>query len=640
MKVNCTIPALITDLPSPWNFSVRQDDSLLDKLMEDLQEYYSKLSSQDDNILNPVVGMACVAQFSCDNQWYRATVLQLKPPGHVLIFYVDYGNQEVVEYSKLKSVNDQFLGLPEMSIKCSLANTAPINEDFTSLAIEEMGYFGSNNRPLTIVITSQKNDIFEVVIFNEFKMCINKLLVECGYVRSTESRSLSSESGKDGEDPNFPATELLQPLEDGLHPDAELILNSQGENFSCNSLSLPEKIYLHDEIPLKQEVTVFVQDIKCSNSESTLDISAKAEESDNSTKLSYVVEETKLLEDLFESSSSEQGQQENATCFVSQKSRRCRKSVQDRLKKAQSNAVLSKCGNSVRIPVEVLNAESPDCIFVRLLNQKEKIERLMSEMLSTYESDGYLKESQDWTPDVRERCAVKCGLNWYRALVLEKLPDAKFKVMLKDVGRTEVVERNAVRMLYPIFWTVRDGSLKCHLVGIKVAGGNVRDGQPVWSTLSREHLNDLITEFGSHLFIAKRGQVSLEERSLPIELWVCHNVCSALEPTREEWFTINKRLIEKGSALPDPKSATLEEESLMTENDLNMLNPVDDPDSTMLEWLIRTDQESSLSDTSEDCRKEDLNDRDWPKPEAFPTDEFEGLPTYVDHECFEYLNDI
>lgn len=50
-------------------------------------------------------------------------------------------------------------------------------------------------------------------------------------------------------------------------------------------------------------------------------------------------------------------------------------SVQHRLKQAQRNVTVTDTGNCLRTPVEVLSAESPSCIYVRLLSQKDKIDK-------------------------------------------------------------------------------------------------------------------------------------------------------------------------------------------------------------------------------------------------------------------------
>lgn len=57
--------------------------------------------------------MACVAQYSADSSWYRAVILRILEPKKLVVQYVDFGNIETVEHTKVKHISDQFLKLPE-----------------------------------------------------------------------------------------------------------------------------------------------------------------------------------------------------------------------------------------------------------------------------------------------------------------------------------------------------------------------------------------------------------------------------------------------------------------------------------------------------------------------------------------------
>lgn len=99
-------------------------------------------------------------------------------------------------------------------------------------------------------------------------------------------------------------------------------------------------------------------------------------------------------------------------------------------------------------------------------------------------------------------------------------------------------------------------------------------------------------------------------------LWVQNFISAALEPTKEEWFTVNKYLVDKGAALPEDwyvllktylltfivlfvcinsflsifLRASMSGEETITPLDYNVLNPSSDPDKTYLEYLVRTNQ--------------------------------------------------
>ena len=58
------------------------------------------------------VGLACAAQFSADDKWYRAKVVDLGPSGVVTVFYVDYGNSESLPLDSICKLLHRFLTLP------------------------------------------------------------------------------------------------------------------------------------------------------------------------------------------------------------------------------------------------------------------------------------------------------------------------------------------------------------------------------------------------------------------------------------------------------------------------------------------------------------------------------------------------
>ena len=53
-----------------------------------------------------------MAQYTIDDQWYRAEVIATPGRRNVEVLYVDYGNSEVVPFWRLKKISDKFLILP------------------------------------------------------------------------------------------------------------------------------------------------------------------------------------------------------------------------------------------------------------------------------------------------------------------------------------------------------------------------------------------------------------------------------------------------------------------------------------------------------------------------------------------------
>ena len=53
--------------------------------------------------------MPCAAEYTHDQKWYRAKVIGIPGNKMVKVFYVDYGNQEVLPWNKLRKLQPQFL---------------------------------------------------------------------------------------------------------------------------------------------------------------------------------------------------------------------------------------------------------------------------------------------------------------------------------------------------------------------------------------------------------------------------------------------------------------------------------------------------------------------------------------------------
>ncbi|XP_063382332.1 maternal protein tudor-like [Cydia fagiglandana] len=65
------------------------------------------------------VGTACCARFPDDDKWYRAKVLGSNNK-KILVAYVDYGNEQEVNVSDLRTITADLLKLPAQAMKCAL----------------------------------------------------------------------------------------------------------------------------------------------------------------------------------------------------------------------------------------------------------------------------------------------------------------------------------------------------------------------------------------------------------------------------------------------------------------------------------------------------------------------------------------
>ena len=61
----------------------------------------------------PVLGDVYAAQFTLDNEWYRAMVMEIKGD-NCSVQYIDYGNREVIPVTSLRKLENHMTKLPIM----------------------------------------------------------------------------------------------------------------------------------------------------------------------------------------------------------------------------------------------------------------------------------------------------------------------------------------------------------------------------------------------------------------------------------------------------------------------------------------------------------------------------------------------
>ena len=114
----------------------------LDVMCSRLNAVYSGLQPSQNVLQNLDIGATCCAQFSEDQSWYRSVITSFIDEMHVQVQFVDYGNSDVVEKSKLKILMDEFREVPVLAIQSSLENpgvtwTSKDTEKFETLVFNE-----------------------------------------------------------------------------------------------------------------------------------------------------------------------------------------------------------------------------------------------------------------------------------------------------------------------------------------------------------------------------------------------------------------------------------------------------------------------------------------------------------------------
>ncbi|KAF5186290.1 Ribonuclease [Thalictrum thalictroides] len=118
-----------------------------DQKVASIQQQLASLSLQDAPVIgvfNPKKGDIVLAQFSADNSWNRAMIVNAprgvveSPKDMFEVFYIDYGNQEVVTYSQLRPLDPSVSSAPGLAQLCTLAyvKVPSLEEDFGQEAAE------------------------------------------------------------------------------------------------------------------------------------------------------------------------------------------------------------------------------------------------------------------------------------------------------------------------------------------------------------------------------------------------------------------------------------------------------------------------------------------------------------------------
>ncbi|GJQ86927.1 hypothetical protein Trydic_g11796 [Trypoxylus dichotomus] len=114
----------------------------LDQLVEDMTEYYNKPENREFHVLEKVeVGDLVAALFKYDNKWYRAEVLRIiesntsEPEAE--LYYVDYGDTDVVPCKDTYEVRTDFLQLHFQAIECYLSRIDPIGTTWSEAAVDK-----------------------------------------------------------------------------------------------------------------------------------------------------------------------------------------------------------------------------------------------------------------------------------------------------------------------------------------------------------------------------------------------------------------------------------------------------------------------------------------------------------------------
>ena len=124
---------IVTTIYSPFCFYIQLSENVQEfaEFEESLQSYYTSENIDLVALKRPQVGQMCVAKYSEDERWYRATVKELDYDlKRIVVFFVDYGNEDMlpIDGNFVLKIHDKFKHYPTMALKCCLSGVKPAAE--------------------------------------------------------------------------------------------------------------------------------------------------------------------------------------------------------------------------------------------------------------------------------------------------------------------------------------------------------------------------------------------------------------------------------------------------------------------------------------------------------------------------------
>nr|CAN83456.1 hypothetical protein VITISV_034601 [Vitis vinifera] len=138
------LKVVVTEILGGGRFYVQ---TIGDQRVASIQQQLASLNLQEAPVIgafNPKKGDIVLAQFSADNSWNRAMIVNAprgaveSPKDKFEVFYIDYGNQEIIPYSQLRPLDPSVSSAPGLAQLCSLAyiKVPSLDEDFGQEAAE------------------------------------------------------------------------------------------------------------------------------------------------------------------------------------------------------------------------------------------------------------------------------------------------------------------------------------------------------------------------------------------------------------------------------------------------------------------------------------------------------------------------
>lgn len=275
--------------------------------------------------------------------------------------------------------------------------------------------------------------------------------------------------------------------------------------------------------------------------------------------------------------------------------------------------VSDECTGLQLVPVKVVQVTSPECIHVHPIENAEHMKKLtqLDVNFQTYHSKRHFVPRDEW--QLNDTCAAynKKTKQYFRAKIMQRLPDNQYEVMGIDFGNMFVLTSDAMGELSEEYRDIPPMALKVCLYGIKPLGMR-------WSLMATDYLRDLLVMKTNILitYLESNNKVLLWIRTVKQGL--------ALERTKVITKNVNKLVCKAGLGI------LCKDWSLPVGSSSESTNNKEDTDSDILPNVHEATDSDDQTEPS----------LAWLPAKAITDSLFQAVATYVDESGYIYFHDI
>jgi len=152
---------------------------------EKLEELMKELSKDNGEAYKPHNDEFVKAQFTADDAWYRGKVMKILGDDEYKIFYVDYGNSEIISSKRIRKLPEEFKQLPPQAVESILAylKTPPIEDETGKEAAEFLKELVWG-KTMMANVEKRENNIFYLSLGDrESQVHVNAALLRAGLAK-------------------------------------------------------------------------------------------------------------------------------------------------------------------------------------------------------------------------------------------------------------------------------------------------------------------------------------------------------------------------------------------------------------------------------------------------------------------------